>query len=105
MNCSVSFFNVERHSLEKGLDVSFSHVTYNVIALLVSLDPVYKGEDAPNFLVARARVPKSFSKLVVQDVERTMKQYGKLIQHGSEEAHSRFLAPVCSIVHRCVFDI
>ena len=97
MDSALAF--VECNALEKGLDVSFSRITYKDIASHVGLDPLRGGDDAPIFPMGRARIPLSLFRQVVQDVDLTMKQYGKPVQHDNGEARSRFLAPVRSIIH------
>ena len=57
----------------------------------------------PTFTINRARLPLALFKEVVQDIELAMKQYGKPVHHGNEEARSRFLAPVCPTLHSPYF--
>ena len=80
--------------LEKGLDVSFSKVTYRDIAPRVGLDPLLKGNDMQTFDVHRARIPTALFKEIVEDLGIAMNQYGEPRDHKNEEARSRFLAPV-----------
>ena len=80
--------------LEKGLDVSFSKITYRAIAPRVGLDPLLTGNDMQTFDVHRARIPTALFKAIVEDLGIVMNQYGEPRDHQNEEARSRFLAPV-----------
>jgi len=79
---------------EKGLNVSFSKVSYRDIAPRVSLESTLAGYDMPTFEIHRARIPTSLFKSIVGDLEIVMNQYGEPRDHESVEARSRFLAPV-----------
>jgi hypothetical protein len=78
----------------KGLDVSFSKVTYRDIAPRVGLDPLLKSNDMQVFDIHYARIPTSLFKAMVEDPDIVMDQYGEPCDHKNEEARSRFLAPV-----------
>jgi hypothetical protein len=80
--------------IEKGLNVSFSKVSYHDIAPRVGLVPTLAGYDMPTFEIHRARIPTSLFKSIVGDLEIVMNQYGEPRDHKNEEARSRFLAPV-----------
>ena len=83
---------------EKGLNVSFSKVSYHDIAPRVGLESTLAGYDMPTFEIHRARIPTSLFKSIAGDLEIVMNQYGEPREHKNEEARSRFLAPVCSKV-------
>ena len=80
--------------LAKGLDVSFSKVTYRDIAPRVGLDNLLKGNDMHTFDIHRARIPTPLFKAIVEDLGIVMNQYGEPRDHKNEAARSRFLAPV-----------
>jgi hypothetical protein len=81
-------------SLEKGLDVSFSGVKYDEIALFVGLDPFRFLKDIGTFELHRSRIPTNLLKSILGDMDIMLKQYGPLSAHETEEATSRFLSPV-----------
>ena len=83
---------------EKGLNISFSKVSYHDIAPRVSLDCMLASYDMPTFKIHRACIPTSLFKLIVGDLEIVMNQYREPRDHKNEEARLRLLAPVCSKV-------
>ncbi|KAF8328593.1 uncharacterized protein EI90DRAFT_2925831 [Cantharellus anzutake] len=78
----------------KGLDTSFSHVTWEQISPFVGIDPFFGLARLPKFELKRARIPTVFFKSIVQEVDRNNSVYGPLRTHLNEEARSRFIAPV-----------
>ncbi|KAF8310918.1 uncharacterized protein EI90DRAFT_2870327, partial [Cantharellus anzutake] len=87
--------------LEKSLDVSFSGVKYNEIALFVGLDPFRFLKDIETFELHRSRIPTNLLRSIVEDMDIMLKQYGPLSAHETEEATSRFLSP---IFHRLIAE-
>jgi len=83
---------------EKGLNISFSKVSYHDIAPRVGLDCMLASYDMPTFKIHHACIPTSLFKLIVGDLEIVMNQYREPRNHKNEEARSRLLAPVCSKV-------
>ena len=69
-------------------------LVYRDIAPIVGLDFTLRGNDIPTFNIHRARIPTAFFKAMVEDLGIVMNQYGGLRDYRSEEAKSRFLAPV-----------
>jgi hypothetical protein len=80
--------------VEKGLNVSFSKVTYFDIAPRVGLEPLLGWTDMQTFNIHRARIPTSLFKQIVADLQIVMYQFGDPQEHVNEEARSRFIAPV-----------
>lgn len=80
--------------------MSFSRVKYADIAQYVGLNPFARLRDAPTFDVDRARIPTPLFKLIIGDMHLALNQYGPPDEHHSEEARSRFIAPVHPI-HPC----
>ena len=76
------------------MDVSFSNVKYLDIAPFVGLDPLRNLGDAPLFDLRRSRIPTALFRDIVMDMDVLLIQYGTLQNHTTEEARSRFLAPV-----------
>jgi len=81
-------------SLEDGLGVNFSNVQYQDMAPFVGLDPNRKMKDIATFDLYRSRIPTSLFRSIVQDMDVLLPQYGPPDEHETEEATSRFLAPV-----------
>ena len=81
-------------SLDEGLSVSFSLVTYRDVAPFVGLDPFRRMRDIQTFELHRSRIPTTLFKSIVQDMDMMMIQYGPPDEHDHEEATSRFLSPV-----------
>ena len=87
------------YSFEYGLGVSFSNTQYQDIApfvriRIVGLDPNRNMNDIATFVLHRSRIPKSLFRSIVQDMDVLLLQYGPLVEDTTEEATSRFLAPV-----------
>jgi len=78
----------------KGLNVSFSKVTYLQIAPRVALEPLLKWTDMQTFYIHRARIPTLLFREIVADLQILMYQFGDPQDHVNEEARSRFIAPV-----------
>jgi hypothetical protein len=91
--------SVSMSSLDVGLSVSFSQVTYAKIAKFVGLDPYRRLKDIQTFELHRSRIPTALFKSIVQDMDMMMVQYGPIPDHDHEEATSRFLSPVRIIQH------
>jgi hypothetical protein len=51
-------------------------------------------KDIATFDLYRSRIPTSLFRAIVQDMDVLLHQYGPPIEHETEEATSRFLAPV-----------
>jgi hypothetical protein len=87
---------MEAHHIlsEKGLNISFSNVKYLHIAPFVGLDPLRNLGDAPLFDLRRSRIPTALFRDIVTDMDILLIQYSTLQNHTTEEARSRFLAPV-----------
>jgi hypothetical protein len=64
------------------------------MAPFVGLDPNRKMKDIATFDLYRSRIPTSLFKSVVQDMDILLPQYGPPDEHETEEATSRFLAPI-----------
>lgn len=79
---------------EDGLAVSFFNVQYQDMAPFVGLDPNRQMNDIATFDLYRSRIPTSLFKSIVQDMDILLPQYGPPIEHETEEATSRFLAPI-----------
>ena len=79
-------------SLEDGLNVS--KVKYADIAPFVGLDADQDLYDITTFDLYRSRIPTSLFRSIVQDMDLLLHQYGPPVDHRTEEATSRFLAPV-----------
>ncbi|KAF8543088.1 hypothetical protein BDD12DRAFT_821947 [Trichophaea hybrida] len=77
----------------KGLEVSFSEVTYSQIAPL-NLWTSLQMRDAERFPVNRAGLSTNVFKSAVNDMNIVLNQYSPPIDHQTEEARSRFLAPM-----------
>ena len=82
------------YSLEDGSGFSFSNAQYQHIAPFVGLDPNRNMHDIATFDLHRSRIPTSLFKSIVQDMDVLLLQYGPPVEHTTEEATSRFLAPV-----------
>ena len=82
------------YSLEDGLGFSFFNAQYQHIAPFVGLDPNRNMHDIATFDLHRSRIPTSLFKSIVQDMDVLLLQYGPPVEHITEEATSRFLAPV-----------
>jgi hypothetical protein len=78
----------------KGLNISFSNVSFNEIAPFVGLDPRRQLYNVPCFNLHRSRIPTSLFKAIVEDMDILLTQYGNLQSQATEDARSRFLAPV-----------
>jgi hypothetical protein len=50
--------------------------------------------DVATFDLHRSRIPTSLFRSIVEDMDVLLPQYGPIMEHESEEATSRFLAPV-----------
>jgi hypothetical protein len=81
------------YSLEDGLGVSFA-VQYQDMAPFVGLDPNRKMNDIATFDLYCSRIPTLLFRSIVQDMDILLSQYGPPVEHETEEATSRFLAPV-----------
>ena len=95
-------------SPEQGLDVSFSNIKYEDIASFVGLEPWHEFSDVKTFELHRARIPDTLFKDVLQDMDIMQMQYGPPNVHKTEEARSRFLAPVNItplILQKCLLPI
>ncbi|KAF8808065.1 hypothetical protein BYT27DRAFT_7097515 [Phlegmacium glaucopus] len=79
---------------EDHIDVSFSNVTYTDMAPFVGLDPDRNMYDIPTVDLYRSRIPTSLFESIVDDMDILLLQYGPPIDHETEEATSRFLAPI-----------
>jgi hypothetical protein len=64
------------------------------MAPFIGLDPNRKMNDITTFDLYRSRIPTSLFRSIVQDMDVLLSQYGPPIEHETEEATSRFLAPV-----------
>ena len=82
------------YSLEDRLDVSFSNVQYQDMAPFVGLEPHRQMNDIATFDLYRSRIPTSLFRSIVQDMDVLLSQYGPPVEHETEEATSRFFAPV-----------
>jgi len=74
--------------------MSFSNVKYKEMASFVGLDPWHQFSDVETFDLHRARIPDALFKDILQDMDIMLMQYGPPNEHKTEEAKSRFLAPV-----------
>ncbi|KAN0067920.1 hypothetical protein V8E54_013848 [Elaphomyces granulatus] len=81
---------------------SFSRVTYKQVAPYVWLDPKKRGRDIRNLDVFRARIPRKLLWKIVQDVDESMEQYGRMNDQQNEETRSRFIASLFNKIV-CVF--
>jgi hypothetical protein len=80
--------------LEDRVNFSFSNVKYGQIAPLVGLEPSRIMNDIETFGLHRSRIPTKLFKLIVEDIDVMLVQYGPPIEHETEVARSRFLSPV-----------
>ncbi|KIL59239.1 hypothetical protein M378DRAFT_1068410 [Amanita muscaria Koide BX008] len=85
---------VKASLMEKGSNVGFSNIKYLDIAPFVGLDPLWNLSDAPLFLLRRSRIPTALFRDIVMDMDVLLTQYGNFENHTTEEARSRFLAPI-----------
>ena len=67
------------------------------MAPFVGLDPDKMMEDITTFDLYRSRIPTPLFKSIVQDMDVLLSQYGPPAEHETEEATSRFFAPVGKI--------
>ena len=74
---------------------SSSNVKYVEVAPLVNLDPAREFNDCPRYHQPRSRILTALFKEIVKDIDLILLQYGPEQCHRSEEARSKFLAPVC----------
>jgi hypothetical protein len=81
-------------SIEDRLNISFSNVKYREIAAFVGLEPNRISNDIEIFGLHRSRIPTGLFKLIVEDIDLMLVQYGPPIEHQNEEVRSRFLSPV-----------
>ena len=63
---------------------SFNKVTYNQVAPYVWLNPKKRGHDIRNLDVFRARIPRKLLWKIIQDVDESMEQYGRMNGHQSD---------------------
>jgi hypothetical protein len=84
---------MEEHNFRPSL---LAFLTYNTrkLLLFVGLDPIRNMNDIATFELYRSRIPTSLFRSIVQDMDVLLHQYGPPIEHETEEATSRFLAPV-----------
>ena len=85
-----------------GLNFSLSNVEYREIAPFVGLTPILDFADVPSFDLHRSRIPTALLRDIVTDMDILLVQYGTTMNH-TEEARSRFLAPVSilpELLHR-----
>ena len=68
------------------------------MAPFVGLEPDQDLYDIPTFDLYRSRIPTALFRSIVQDMDLLLHQYGPPIDHRTEEATSRFLAPVGRIL-------
>jgi hypothetical protein len=88
-------FDDLRHTLrDEQLDVSFSKAKYSEIAMFYNLNPRYHMWDADRFHMKRARIPTDVFQRIVSDIDLMLQVYGPPELHGTEDARSRFLAPL-----------
>ena len=80
--------------IEKGLDVSYSNVKFSDIAHFVGLEHHAALRDIHTFELHRSRIPTALFKEMVKDMDLMLMQYGPPMEHQTEEASSRFIAPV-----------
>lgn len=92
--CSFRFRADHSRLTARGLGLSFSRVTYADIARYIGLDPANMFLDAPIFVLDRARTPTPLFKQIIEDMNLALNQFDPPDQHRTEEARSRFLAPV-----------
>jgi hypothetical protein len=76
------------------LHVSFSRVKFSDIARFVGLDRHAALRDIDTFELHRSRIPTALFKEMVKDMDLMLMQYGTPVEHQTEEASSRFIAPV-----------
>lgn len=67
------------------------------MAPFVGLDPDQMMNDITTFDLYRSRIPTPLFKSIVQDMDVLLSQYGPPDEHETEEATSRFFAPVGKI--------
>ena len=67
---------------------------FSDVACFVGLDRHAALCDIDTFELHRSRIPTSLSKVMVTDMDFMLMQYGMLTEHQTEEASSRFIAPV-----------
>ncbi|KAM6493333.1 hypothetical protein JOM56_011467 [Amanita muscaria] len=91
---------VKASSMEKGLNIGFSNIKYLDIAPFVGLDPLWNLSDAPLFHLRRSRIPTALFRDIVMDMDVLLTQYGNFENHTTEEARSRFLAPIFLNIHQ-----
>ena len=73
---------------------SSSNAKYMEVAPLVNLDPAREFNDCPRYHQPRSRILTTLFKEIVTDMDLILLQYGPVQCHRSEEARSKFLAPV-----------
>jgi hypothetical protein len=78
------------------LPASFSNVKYKEVAPYVWLDPSAEGSDILPLKTLRSRIPADLFGDICMDVDIAMEQYGRLEDHGNEEARSRFITSLFS---------
>lgn len=64
------------------------------IAPLANLDPAREFNDCPQFNQPRSRIPTALFREILADMDLLLLQYGPVECHRTEEASSRFLAPI-----------
>lgn len=79
---------------ENGIQSSCSNATYRKIASFVGLDHVKQMNDMKTFELSRFRIPTSLFRSILEDMDILLPQYGPLSIHPTEEATSRFFAPI-----------
>ncbi|KAH9041726.1 hypothetical protein EDB85DRAFT_2139823 [Lactarius pseudohatsudake] len=79
---------------EKGPNINLSNIDFLDVAEFVGLKPLWNFSDAPSFDLHRSRIPTALFGNIVADIDILLLQYGTLQDHATEEARSRFLAPV-----------
>lgn len=89
-------FDFERLKAEKGLNINLSNIDFLDVAQFVGLEPLWNFRDAPSFDLHRSRIPTALFRNIVADMDILLMQYGTLQDHATEEARSRFLAPIFS---------
>ena len=85
-------------ALDNNLEVSFSRVKYDDIAPRVGLYHSRDGYDIPTFPMFRARLSDGVFMEICKDIELFTLQYRPLDEHDTEEARSRLISAVKTLL-------
>ncbi|KAF9030342.1 hypothetical protein BDZ89DRAFT_949763 [Hymenopellis radicata] len=91
-------FNIDPAMLKDDASGSASRkshiLTYAQAAPRVGLEPTRELRDIGTFEIHRSRIPTDLFRSIVVDMDIMLVQYGAPIEHGTEEATSRFFSPI-----------